>query len=144
MLRFALLWHDCPGDYRDGPHYDFCVERSGVRGEHRLATWSLLTLPSEWAERLGRGPDGGASVDAAELADHRAAYLDYEGPIGGGRGTVYRVAGGRVDWLDRADSAVGLRLGNPEAIGGEVVLRPIADRVWRLSIALDGLECAAD
>lgn len=33
---------------------------------------------------------------AQRLADHRAAYLDYEGPVSGNRGDVERVAAGRA------------------------------------------------
>jgi hypothetical protein len=34
------------------------------------------------------------TVDAQRIADHRLAYLEYEGPISGGRGTVRRLDGG--------------------------------------------------
>lgn len=75
--RYAVLWHD--GSQR-GDHYDWLFE-----GDSSLATWALQqSLPSDipgWqlAERL---------------PDHRMLYLDYEGPISGGRGSVRRVEQG--------------------------------------------------
>ncbi|MEN0110574.1 MAG: hypothetical protein AAF805_07595, partial [Planctomycetota bacterium] len=56
MTRFVLLRHDCPADYRDGPHWDLMLERPGVEREHRLATWSLLKLPRAWATAIGAEP----------------------------------------------------------------------------------------
>lgn len=70
MPRFALLIHDSPL----GLHYDFFLEDGEV-----LKTWALPHLPEPRIEIL---------CDA--LADHRSIYLDYEGPISGGRGTVTR------------------------------------------------------
>jgi hypothetical protein len=47
--------------------------------EAALRTWRLARQPSE------PGP-----IDAEALADHRLAYLDYEGPVSGNRGSVRR------------------------------------------------------
>ena len=41
-----------------------------------------------WA--LPQPPQPGVEMEAAPLADHRLAYLDYEGPISGDRGSVTR------------------------------------------------------
>jgi hypothetical protein len=41
-----------------------------------------------WA--LSEEPQAGAEIQANVLADHRARYLEYEGPISGDRGTVSR------------------------------------------------------
>jgi len=40
--------------------------------------------------RLDREVDVGGIIDATPLADHRLAYLDYEGPVSGDRGNVVR------------------------------------------------------
>lgn len=51
-----------------------------------LRTWRLLDEPG-----IGR------CVRAEELADHRLAYLDYEGPVSGGRGNVARWDSGQFE-----------------------------------------------
>lgn len=66
MPRFAILTHDHPF-----LHWDFLLEW----GEH-ARTWRLLEEP------------GIGSVAAERIADHRLLYLDYEGPVSGGRGHV--------------------------------------------------------
>jgi hypothetical protein len=70
MPRYALLIHDSPR----GLHYDFFLEDGEV-----LKTWALPHLPEKCLE-----------IPCEALADHRPVYLDYEGPISGGRGTVQR------------------------------------------------------
>jgi len=68
-VRFVILEHDRP--FR---HWDFMLEAGDV-----LRTWRLLTPPAP-----------GQTVRAEALGDHRSVYLDFEGPIGGNRGTVQR------------------------------------------------------
>ena len=70
MPRFALLIHDSPR----GLHYDFFLEDGET-----LKTWALPHLP-----------EPGLDIACDALADHRPMYLDYEGPVSGGRGTVAR------------------------------------------------------
>jgi hypothetical protein len=67
--RFVILEHDHPR-----LHWDFLLETGG-----ELASWRLLEEP---------GP--GRSVPAEPAPPHRRLYLDYEGPVGGGRGRVAR------------------------------------------------------
>lgn len=67
MPRFVVLAHDHPT-----LHWDFMLEN-----EAALRTWRLERLPTE------TGP-----MTAEAIADHRLAYLDYEGPVSGSRGTV--------------------------------------------------------
>ncbi|MBI4575529.1 MAG: hypothetical protein HY722_04615 [Planctomycetes bacterium] len=71
MPRFVIQEHDHPAE---GLHWDLMLERGA-----ELATWRLATPPDS-------GPL--AAIEARPLAAHRAAYLDYEGPVGGGRGSV--------------------------------------------------------
>src|SRR5206468_188087 len=80
--RFALLRHDVkPGEV----HWDLCIEGAP---EGKLHTWRLAApLP----ERAGE------VVPAERSFDHRAVYLEYEGEISGGRGSVARVARGSLD-----------------------------------------------
>lgn len=81
----------------------------------KLRTWAL---PEE--------PVPGMTVDANALADHRIEYLDYEGPLSEGRGTVTRWDQGTyevaVDTTDRL--VVELR---GERLRGRVVLSRSAD-----------------
>jgi hypothetical protein len=128
VSRYALLRHDCPADYRDGPHWDLMVERPGVLEEHRLATWSLLALPAAWLRALGReGRAAEGAIACVRLADHRATYLDYEGPVSGGRGVVARWAGGECRVLEASDERWEVELS--DAI---LTLTRAAHQQWRL------------
>ena len=69
MPRYVILEHDHPF-----LHWDFMLEAGDV-----LRTWRLLECP-----RPGR------IIAAEALGDHRMAYLEYEGAVGGNRGTVQR------------------------------------------------------
>ncbi|MBC7350990.1 MAG: hypothetical protein H5U08_01420 [Thermogutta sp.] len=70
MRRFVILEHDSPR----GLHYDFMLETATL-----LATWALAEIPVT-----------GKIIPAQQLPDHRRIYLEYEGEISGGRGTVRR------------------------------------------------------
>jgi hypothetical protein len=65
------------------------------------ADW-LLDLPSPDPARVptfrcAERPDTPtATFWALRLADHRRMYLDYEGPVSGGRGSVVRMARGVI------------------------------------------------
>ncbi len=92
---FVLLEHQPPRGDSQSPagvpaptpatHWDFLLE---LPGQELLAAWRLSENP------IGRTEP----VPAECIADHRRLYLDYEGPISGGRGFVRRV--------DRGESTV--------------------------------------
>jgi hypothetical protein len=67
--QFVILAHDWPE-----PHFDLLLEAGPV-----LKAWRLLAEPAM-----------NVAVPAEPNADHRAVYLDYEGPVSGGRGDVIR------------------------------------------------------
>lgn len=73
MLRYVVLHHTGFGQ----PHYDLMFETAPGSP---LATWRSATWP--------------AVSDLTPLAEHRRAYLDYEGPVSNNRGQVKRVAAG--------------------------------------------------
>jgi hypothetical protein len=114
LAIMVLLRHDLP----DGSsHFDWLLERPGYS--------SLLTFRvQERIDRPGPGPGGFA---ATRLADHRLAYLTYEGPISDGRGSVTRVAAGSCEVQEgpeglriRGSFGPGMRLyeGRPLDSGG--------------------------
>ena len=107
MPRFVVLRHDCLPDYPRPLHWDFMLEAAGA-----LATWALSQEPAENVE-----------IAAEALADHRLAYLDFEGPVSGGRGTVARWDQGDYRLVSRSDDQwiVELR-------GGRLVGRVTLDR----------------
>ena len=51
------------------------------------------------------------------IGDHRAAYLDYEGEVSGGRGSVRRVDGGNYERLLWTDDLVRARLNGAQLVG---------------------------
>ena len=86
MPRFAVLAHDHPA-----PHWDLLLEAGPV-----LRSW-----------RLPPGLEPETEVPAEPTPDHRPLYLDYEGPVSGGRGTVGRVDAGTFEATnDQAECVV--------------------------------------
>jgi hypothetical protein len=83
MPRFVILEHRW-----NGVHWDFMLEADGT-----LVTWAIDSPIRP-----------GVELPARRLADHRLAYLDYEGAISGGRGRVSRIDRGVYHvaaWSDR-------------------------------------------
>lgn len=71
-VRYVVLLHT---DDR-GTHYDLMIDQEGG-----LATWKCQRPPEQSGEK---------GQACTRIGDHRRAYLDYEGPISGGRGSVTR------------------------------------------------------
>jgi hypothetical protein len=89
MPRFVILEHDHP--HR---HWDLMLEAGSV-----LRTW-----------RLDAPPVLGQTVGAEATFDHRPLYLDYEGPVSGGRGAVSRWDSGTFAWIDDRPERIEVRL----------------------------------
>jgi len=106
MPRFVVLQHDTPR----GRHWDFMLETGDV-----LATWAL-----------DAPPDAGTAVSAAALPDHRPAYLDYEGPISGDRGSVAQWDGGTYELVDSDDTRWAVQLAGRRLVGRATLVR-VAD-----------------
>ncbi len=81
MPRYVILEHDWPQR-----HWDFMLEAGAA-----LETWKLSAAPSP-----------GVSIPAEKSFDHRLMYLDYEGPIGGGRGAVTRWDAGSYELISES------------------------------------------
>ena len=128
MPRFVVLRQEMPPGEKRPTHWDFMLERSGV-----LCTWALSDEPT---------PE--VRLSAPRLADHRLAYLEYEGEISGGRGQVTRWDAGHYELMESQDppgtpndgEAEKLRLRmSGEKITGEVLLtrrNDAADQYWFL------------
>lgn len=107
--RFVLLEHRW-----DGVHWDFMLESDGG-----LRTWAIDAPIAP-----------GRILPARALDDHRSIYLDYEGPVSGGRGTVLRVDRGTYVVGEWTDDRVRVRVAGGQLVG-EVLL-------WRLPLDSSG------
>ena len=108
MTRFALLKHD-----------------------HPTLHWDLMLQVGEvlWTWRLDAMPDPSAPGHAVRIADHRPLYLDYEGPVSGGRGAVKRVAGGEFDWVEDSPNRLAIRL-KGKGLSGRLTLEKGHGEEW--------------
>ncbi len=100
---FALLEHDTTPDGAprgDQPtvHWDLIIEAPGCE---RLPTWRLAANPL----------DSAAEIPAERIEDHRRVYLEYEGVIAGGRGTVRRLDRGGAEIEQLTDDKLVVTLG---------------------------------
>ena len=78
-LRYVVLRHEGV----EVPHFDLMFET--CEPPFPLRTFRSLHWPIT------------SRIEVERLADHRRAYLDYEGPLSGGRGRVTRVEAGVYD-----------------------------------------------
>jgi hypothetical protein len=85
-----------------------------------LRTWRLEVDPLT--------PGGGV---ATPLADHRLAYLTYEGPVSGGRGTVARWDAGDFEWLADESERIEVRLTGGRLRGRLKLERAPEGGLWR-------------
>jgi hypothetical protein len=111
MPRYVILEHDFPA-----LHWDFMLEAGDV-----LKAW-----------RLAAPPQPGGAVAAEPSSDHRRAYLDYEGPVGGGRGTVTRWDAGTFSWEEAAEG-VAVRLAGAR-LRGRARVEADGAGGWRLVV----------
>ncbi len=85
--RFVILTHDHPF-----LHWDLMLDWGPV-----LRSWRLLEQPN------APGP-----VAAQAIGDHRRAYLDYQGPVSGGRGQVAQWDAGMFAIISESPDALTL------------------------------------
>ena len=114
--RFVILEHRLD----QGVHWDFMLEWGTV-----LRTWSLQ-----------KPPDSGGEIVATGLPDHRKQFLDYEGPISGGRGIVNRWSHGEYRLLEESCRVVRAELVGQKFVG-RVTLSRHGDEatVWAFVLA---------
>jgi hypothetical protein len=113
MPRFVLLEHRW-----QGIHWDLMLER-----DTSLRTWAI-DAP------IGVGID----LPARSLPDHRRLYLDYEGEVSGGRGTVRRLDQGTYTSLEWEPERIRVVLDGTQLVG-EAELCQVGgtsddDRAW--------------
>ena len=105
MSEFVILYHQTPESAERPDHWDLMIQSGD-----RLMTWALESSPV-----------AGRVTAAVRLPDHRLEYLDYEGPLSGGRGEVSRLARGTSRLLDGGRS-------------GQVFRLSAADFQWRVTV----------
>jgi hypothetical protein len=114
MPRFVILAHDYPE-----LHWDFMMETGDV-----LRTWRLAEAPYI----------GATDIAATAIGDHRNSYLDYEGPVSGGRGNVTRWDSGTYETVVVGDDAVQVRLRGRQ-LDATVLLQRLANDRWTCALS---------
>lgn len=117
MPRFVILRHDSPR----GLHFDFLLEMGQA-----LKTWALP-----------QPPESGIEMTCEVLPDHRLAYLDYEGPVSGDRGSVTRWDRGTYEIQRQNDTGLVIELSGEKLIG-RATLEPSPEdpKRWRFSFLI--------
>lgn len=103
--RFVILIHDTP-DPADR-HFDLFFEWDQAAPGKALFALRRRFEPEPAWERF----------PVTRQADHRARYLDYEGEISGGRGSVTRWDAGTFEGRIRPDDAFTLELSGSQVSG---------------------------
>jgi len=116
MPRFVVLCHEPGSNSSAARHWDFMLEQGG-----QLRTWALTAEPVAGATSV--------TIPARQLADHRLAYLDYEGEISGGRGSVSRWDSGTFEGVSEDDLEVIVTLSGARLRGTVFLARPESSAV---------------
>jgi len=115
MPRYVILRHEGSATYQPGVHWDLMLEMAGA-----LRTWALAELPT-----------AARPIAAQPLPDHRLAYLDYEGPITGDRGSVAHWDEGEFDVLSESPDELAISLAGDQLRGRATLSRGgAADANW--------------
>ncbi len=123
MPRFVILEHRGTANYKPGVHWDLMLEEDGV-----LKTWELTALPDSASAGSEKEPHV-----ATQLPDHRLAYLEYEGPISGGRGEVRQWDAGMYELVERTDTRIVCQLRGRRLLCRLSLERQSADGGWRVT-----------
>jgi hypothetical protein len=107
MGRYVILRHDFPTRH-NAVHWDLMLESGDA-----LRTWALDEAPA-----------AAVVIAAAQLPDHRLAYLDYEGPVSGDRGSVSRWDSGRFSMISESSGRLVMRLAGNRLDGVATFSRP--------------------
>jgi hypothetical protein len=121
MPRFVVLRHELPATGARASHWDLMFEADGA-----LRTWAI-----EQDLRSVR------DQPAEALALHRLAYLDYEGPVSGDRGTVTRWDRGEFAIDEDKPGRFVARVAGERLQGRITLAQDPADHSWRVSFAAE-------
>jgi hypothetical protein len=99
-------------------HWDLMLEADSV-----LRTWALEIEPDKIDEQ-----------PALRLADHRLAYLQYEGEISGGRGAVIRWDSGNYETAEESDGRMLVDVRGQRLAGRIELTRAEDTQLWRLRV----------
>ena len=121
MPRYVILLHELPDDQQRSTHWDLMLESGDA-----LRTWALPVEPAADME-----------CEARELADHRLAYLEYEGPVSENRGRVTRWDQGEYRPLaETPDSLAAVLQGNK--LRGHLYLKKgVGSHFWRVCFSAE-------
>ncbi|HMF18904.1 MAG TPA: DNA polymerase ligase N-terminal domain-containing protein [Gemmataceae bacterium] len=118
MPRFVILEHDHPT-----LHWDLMLQAGET-----LRTWRLARAPIH----------PGDAIEATAIGDHRPMYLDYEGPVSGGRGKVGRWDHGTYEeekpGIVRSEERVVIRL-DGKRVQGLAILERASEDKWSFQFA---------
>jgi hypothetical protein len=106
-VRFVVLEH---AD-QEGSHFDLMIDAGEL-----LATWRCPQPPETARE---------SDLACLRLKDHRRLYLDYEGPLSGGRGSVRRYDQGACTVHERGPRRWELTFGG-QRLAGRFALEPLS------------------
>ena len=119
-LRFVLLRHEMPAGSSRGSHFDLMLEDGDG-----LRTWAIE-----------RDVDMDQSETAVELSRHRLEYLNYEGELSGGRGTVNRIVSGKYTVVDSQSGKLCIQI-DEGPLAGELNFVRLEDQqdgqLWTIS-----------
>jgi hypothetical protein len=124
--RFVVLYHDAPPGYERPPHFDLMLEAGSALRTFALPRW----------------PSAGEAIACEALADHRLAYLDYEGPLSGGRGEVTRHEAGEYSVETESGETLVIRL-HGQRLSGTLTLRRLSpdsaewEAAWQAGSTVD-------
>jgi hypothetical protein len=86
-----------------------------------------------WA--LASPPDTTGALDACRLDDHRVIYLDYEGEVSGGRGSVTRWDQGDYEMIGASDQRLCARVSGKRIQGDIELAQTASAEAWHFRYA---------
>lgn len=108
---------------RTGAHLDWLIADPTRAADDARPLWTArLSVPPRHWQAIGRWT-------LEQIGHHRVRYLTHQGPIGGSRGSVLRLARGRVRPAIWTASRLVLWLDLPPAVG-QVDLRRVGPARW--------------